>query len=56
MKNINCQNGFGASFYGFEGSQAESWPVKEGVVASIEWVAPYKCVKFAVPTYFLKHV
>lgn len=56
VKNIKCQNAFGASFDGFEGSQTESWPMKDGVIASIEWVAAYKCAKFAVPTYFLKHV
>lgn len=55
VKSIKCQNGLGASFDGFEGSQTESWPTKDGVVASIEWAAAYKCAKFAVPTYFLRH-
>ncbi len=56
VRSIKCQNGLGASFDGYEGAQLESWPVKEGVVASIEWVAAYKCAKFAVPTYYLRHV
>ncbi len=56
VKSVKCQNGFGASFDGFEGSQTESWPMKDGVVASIEWAAAYKCAKFTVPTYFLKHI